>query len=481
VRRAYDVATVRAAEAALMATLPAGTLMGRAADGVASTCAQLLGRLYGSRVVLLVGSGDNGGDALYAGARLARRGARVDAVVLGDRVHEAGARAAQQAGARLLAPADAGPAVAAAELVVDGIVGIGGRGALRGVAADLSAAVDALRPLRVAVDVPSGVDADTGAVAGAAVTADVTVAPGCLKPGLLVSPGAEHAGVVTVVDIGLGPWLEGRPVALAALEAADVAARWPAPGAADDKYTRGVLRVVAGSDAYPGAAVLCTSGAVRAGAGMVRFPGDDAAARAARDRWPETVATDGRVQAVVVGPGLGTDDEARRRLAHALADDVPAVVDADALGLLAREPDLVRGRRALTVLTPHDREYERLGGPVGDDRVGAARRLAANLGATVLLKGSTTVVADPDGRAHVNPTGTAWLATAGSGDVLSGITGALLAAGLGTDAPVLAAYVHGLAARLAADGAPVTAMDVAHAVPEAVRTLLPAADDRIAR
>jgi ADP-dependent NAD(P)H-hydrate dehydratase / NAD(P)H-hydrate epimerase len=481
VRRAYDVATVRAAEAALTATLPAGTLMGRAADGVASTCSQLLGRVYGSRVVLLVGSGDNGGDALYAGARLARRGARVDAVVLGERVHDAGARAARLAGVRLVPVTDAGPALEAAALVVDGIVGIGGRGALRGVAVDLVAAVDALRPFRVAVDVPSGVDADTGAVAGAAFTADVTVAPGCLKPGLLVSPGAGHAGVVTVVDIGLAPSLAGRPVGLAALEAADVAARWPAPDASADKYTRGVLRVVAGSEAYPGAAVLCTSGALRAGAGMVRFPGGDAAARAARDRWPETVAADGRVQAVVVGPGLGTDDDGRRRLAEALADDVPAVVDADGLGLLAGAPDLVRGRAALTVLTPHDREYERLGGPVGDDRVGAARRLAADLGATVLLKGSTTVVADADGRAHVNPTGTAWLATAGSGDVLSGITGALLAAGLGVDAPVLAAYVHGLAGRLASEGGPVTAVDVADAVPEAVRTVRAAADDRIAR
>jgi ADP-dependent NAD(P)H-hydrate dehydratase / NAD(P)H-hydrate epimerase len=477
VRAAYDVASVRAAESALMATLPPGTLMSRAADGLARTCLRLLPGVYGSRVAVLAGRGDNGGDALYAGARLAARGARVDAVLLGDAAHHGGLAALREAGGGLVqAGVDPGAAedvVRAADLVLDGIVGIGGRGALRDAAARL-AADGGSGGWRVAVDLPSGVDADTGHVAGASFSADVTVTFGCLKPGLVLAPGHVRAGVVEVVDIGLRPWLPDLP-ALWVLETGDVAERWRYPGAGDDKYTRGVVGVVAGSPRYPGAAVLCVGGALGVGAGMVRYLGDGAAADAVLARWPEAVRGPGRVQAWVVGPGLGAADEPGSRLTTALADalgsDEPVLVDADALTVLAEHPDWVRRRSALTVLTPHDREFERFGHAVGDDRAGAARRLAADLGATVLLKGSATVVADPDGRTHVNPTGTGWLATAGSGDVLSGATGALLAAGFAGDAPVLGAFVHGLAARLAADGGPVTALDVASALPAAVRAI----------
>lgn len=490
-RRAYRVAAVRAAEAALMATLPEGTLMARAADGLAHTCAALLGRTYGARVVLLVGTGDNGGDALFAGARLAARGARVDAVLVGPRAHPAGVSALVRAGGRHLAldPEGAGAEsaatalVAAADLVVDGVVGIGGRGALAEPVARLFEAVDRSGGWRVAADLPSGVDADTGRVAGAAFTADVTVTFGTLKPGLLLAPGQQRAGVVELIDIGLGPWLPGGSVAAVGavgvdgrvdvLETADVAARWPMPGPTDDKYTRGVLGVAAGSVTYPGAAVLCVGAALRAGAGMVRY--DGAAAAQVLSRWPEAVLGDGRVQAWVVGPGLGSGPQVAERVRVALDTDVPVLVDADGLTVLAERPQWVRARAdrgSLTVLTPHDREFERFGQPVGDDRVGAALRLAASLGATVLLKGSTTVVAHPDGAVTVNPTGTPWLATAGTGDVLSGVTGTLLAAGLGRDAPACAAFVHGLAARLAAAGAPATALDVASAVPAAVAAVL---------
>jgi len=493
VRTAYPVAAVRAAEAALMGTLADGTLMGRAADGLARTCRALLGRSYGTRVVLLVGSGDNGGDALFAGAQLARRGARVDAVMVGSRLHRAGAQALLAAGGRIAAVDPAGEVagsqaaglVAAADLVVDGIVGIGGHGALAGPAAALVEQVDRGSAWRVAVDLPSGVDADTGAVAGAVFTADVTVTFGTLKPGLLVGPGRARAGIVELVDIGLGPWLSrGEAAALAGpalaqVETADVAALWPLPGPGDDKYSRGVLAVAAGSSSYPGAAVLCVGAALRAGAGMVRY--DGAAASQVLARWPEAVVGAGRVQAWVVGPGLGTGDEAADRVRTVLDTDVPVLVDADALTALAANPQWARSRAdrgLLTVITPHDREFERFGQPVGHDRVGAARRLAASLGAVVLLKGSATVVAHPGGGATVNPTGTPWLATAGTGDVLSGIAGALLAAGLGSQAPACAAFVHGLAARLAADGAPATALDVAEAVPDAVAAIGAAARPR---
>jgi len=206
---------------------------------------------------------------------------------------------------------------------------------------------------------------------------------------------------------------------------------------------------------------------------MVRYAG--AAASYVRARWPEAVVTEGgpssagRVQSWVVGPGIGTDDAAAALLRDVLGTDVPVLVDADGLTLLAREPDLLRRRTAPTVLTPHDREFERIAGPVGDDRVGAARRAAADLGATVLLKGNATVVASPDGSAYVNSTGTPWLATAGSGDVLSGLGGALLAGGLPPGlAAAAAAHLHGLAGTLAARGVTTTAAGVLDAVPAAI-------------
>jgi ADP-dependent NAD(P)H-hydrate dehydratase / NAD(P)H-hydrate epimerase len=476
-RRAHAVEAVRAAEAAVMAGLPEGALMTRASAALATTCGRLLGQLYGARVVLLVGTGDNGGDALFAGARLAGRGARVDALLVGGRGHEAGGAALRAAGGRV--HGDAGELdewldiVLAADLVVDGVLGIGGRGALREPAAGLAAAAATSgHAWMVAVDLPSGVDPDTGAVGGPAFEADVTVTFGTLKPGLFVDPGRSHAGIVELVDIGLDDALVGEPAAVA-LEADDVADAWPFPGPLDDKYSRGVVGVVAGSQPYPGAAVLCVGGAVRAGAGMVRFVGDDAPAAAVHARWPEAVAGAGRVQAWVVGPGLGTDELAAGRVREVLDSDVPVLVDADGLTVLAQHPEWVRTRSALTVLTPHDREYERFGRAVGPDRIGAARAMAADLSASVLLKGSTTVVAAAGGSGPVvvNPTGTGWLATAGSGDVLSGIAGALLAAGLGEVAPAVAAYVHGVAARIAADGAPTTSLAVAEAVPAALRAV----------
>jgi hydroxyethylthiazole kinase-like uncharacterized protein yjeF len=363
--------------------------------------------------------------------------------------------------------------VAAARLVLDGIVGIGGSGGLRPAAAGLVAAVTGTV---VAVDLPSGVDADTGAVEGEAVRADVTVTFGTLKPGLLVGAGAEHAGDVRLVEIGLD-LPEPR---LRVLDPADVARLVPRPGPRDDKYTRGVVGVAAGSSTYPGAGVLSTGAAVHGGAGMVRYAGG--AAEHVRSRWPEAIVTEGKpseagqVQAWVVGPGIGTDDAAAGLLRDVLGQDVPVLVDADGLTLLAREPELVRSRTAPTVLTPHDREFERVAGPVGDDRVGAARRAAAELGVTMLLKGNATVVADPDGFAYVNPTGTPWLATAGSGDVLSGLGGALLAGGVEpAPAAALAAYLHGLAGSIAAGGATTSATGVLDALPDALRAVRAAA------
>ncbi len=495
-RYAHQVRKVRAAEQALMAQLPPGALMQRAAAGLASVSAGLVGRVPGSRVVVLAGSGDNGGDALFAGARLASRGAAVLAVTAGSRVHEQGAAALRAAGGRLAsADDDAAPAaIGAADLILDGLLGIGGRGGLREPQASLAWLAARSPAVVVAVDLPSGVDADTGEVEGSAIQADVTVTFGTLKPGLLIDPGAGHAGVVELIDIGLGPYLD--PPDASALQAPDVGTLLPQPGGDSDKYRRGVAGIVAGSERFTGAAALAVGGAIRGGAGMVRLVSAAPAVAVVRLLWPEAVITvtgqdipagedvhaAGRVQAWVVGPGMGTDDQARDRLAAVLASDVPVLVDADGLTLLAAHKGLL-SRDAPTLLTPHAGELGRLLGvdpaDVESRRLEHARRAAASLGATVLLKGSTTVIATPDGRSaasqgrasqdetgqdgdsrddlppvRVNPTGTSWLATAGTGDVLSGLAGSLLAQGLEVgEAAAAAAYLHGLAARLAAAGA----------------------------
>jgi hydroxyethylthiazole kinase-like uncharacterized protein yjeF len=498
-----------------MAELPPGALMQRAAAGLASVSAGLVGKVPGARVVVLAGSGDNGGDALYAGARLASRGAAVLAVTAGSRVHEEGAAALRAAGGRLASPDDAAvpAALGAADLILDGLLGIGGRGGLREPQASLASLAARSPAVVVAVDLPSGVDADTGVVEGAAIQADVTVTFGTLKPGLLIDPGARRAGVVELIDIGLGPYLAAPDAR--AMQAGDVGALLPRPSEESDKYRRGVVGIVAGSERFTGAAALAVGGAIRGGAGMVRLVSAAPAVAVVRLLWPEAVITvtgqdipagedvraAGRVQAWVVGPGMGTDDDARERLAAVLASDVPVLVDADGLTLLAAHKELL-SRQAPTLLTPHAGELGRLLGAdpadVESHRLEHARKAAATLGATVLLKGSTTVIATPGGRTAagrdeasrgnggrgggqgnggrgggrgnggsqdetgpddrppvwVNPTGTSWLATAGTGDVLSGLAGSLLAQHLEpSEAAAAAAYLHGLAARLAAAGA----------------------------
>jgi hydroxyethylthiazole kinase-like uncharacterized protein yjeF len=314
----------------------------------------------------------------------------------------------------------------------------------------------------------------------------VTVTFGTWKTGLLIDPAASLAGATELVDIGLGPCL-GEPSVIS-LQAADVASLLPRPGAESDKYRRGVLGVAAGSSRFTGAATLAVGGALRGGAGMIRLVSAAHAAEIARQHWPEAVITvvgrdadaagavgaAGRVQAWVVGPGMGTDDDAAALLTSVLASDLPVLVDADGLTIAARRRELLR-RDAPTLITPHAGELARLLGTdreaVEERRLEHARRAAADLGVTVLLKGSTTVIARPDGGpVIVNATGTAWLATAGSGDVLSGLTGALLAQGLSpADAAAAGAYLHGLAGRVAADGAPIGAADLIGALPAAIR------------
>ncbi len=493
---AWSVDRVREAEAALMEGLPEGELMERAATGLAGVLRARTGERRARSVTALVGPGNNGGDALYAVARLAREGAAASAVHTGT-VHE-GARAAAEA-AGVVLHEGGGPesleCVRAADVVVDGILGIGGRPGLPDWARPWVEAV-AEDALVVAVDLPSGQD-PAGRVATAdAVFADETVTFGVPKPVHLLPATEMACGRLTVVDIGLT--VGGAP-AVRRLTRDDVAGVWPVPGPGDDKYSRGVLGVVAGGEGFTGAALMTTATAVAAGAGMVRYVGTPAPEGLVRAHVPEAVHGAGRVQAWVVGPGLdttatGAAAEAQLGVAReALASELPVLLDAGGL-------DLLTGRRdAPTLLTPHAGELARLlsrlgdpsGGTSGDgagdgpgsvarsdveaDPVGHARRAAALTGATVLLKGNTTLVVgpDPESPVHSQADAPSWLATAGSGDVLAGLAGTLLASGLGPAlAGALAGLVHGTAADEANPGGPVRAMAVAGAIPATIASLL---------
>lgn len=498
---AHAVPDVRAAEAAAMAELPEGELMARAAAGLAQVLAARVRER--DQVVVLAGPGDNGGDALYAAALLAADvpGTVVTAVLLSEKVHPGAVAAAREAGVRLLPAGDgdeptpeATEALGRAVVVVDGMLGIGGRPGLRGAMARVAAAVpdDAYV---VAVDLPSGQDPAGRVSPGEAVAADETVTFGVPKPVHLLPATEAACGLLTVVDIGLTEQEEARRLlgmpAVERLTHDDAARLWPVPGPADDKYSRGVVGVLAGSEEYPGAAVLVSRAAAEAGAGMVRYVGPRRAEDLVLAAAPEVVPGPGRVQAWVVGPGLpahsggadGREDEDRLDLARDVLTgelaEQPCVVDAGAL-------DLVTGRRpGPTLLTPHAGELARLlsrleGGPgpleradVAADPARWAAEAARLTGVTVLLKGSTTVVAEPGGRLRTQADAPPWLATAGAGDVLAGLAGTLLAAGLSPwDAGPLAALVHGVAADRASGGGPVRATAVATALPATVAGLL---------
>jgi ADP-dependent NAD(P)H-hydrate dehydratase / NAD(P)H-hydrate epimerase len=409
---------------------PVEVLIDRAGRAVAREALGLLGGAYGRVVNVVAGPGNNGADGRTAGAVLARRGVRV-------RVFEA---------------ASVPPELPPCDLVIDAAYGTGFRGEW---SAPAVSARGGGRPLVLAVDIPSGVDALTGTAGPGVLRADRTVTFQALKPGLVIGAGRSLSGSVVVADIGLDVSRADQHL----VEAADVAAWWPQRNVAAHKW-KGAVRIVAGSRGMVGAGRLCAAAAVRSGAGLVSLssPGVDPGARdEIIQPWVPADGFDGavladldRFGAVVVGPGLGRSDAtmaAARRLIAAAA--VPAVVDGDGLVAVAGDRAALRSRAAATVLTPHDREFEVLhGSPAGDDRVAAARSLAADAGATVLLKGPTTVVAGSDGAVLVVDHGDERLATAGSGDVLAGMIGALLAARVPAEqAAAAAAWLHADAAR----------------------------------
>lgn len=422
---------------------PVEVLVARAGAAVARAAVELMGGMYGRRVVVVAGKGNNGADGRHAAGWLRRRGVRVTLIDAAD----AGRRHSP---------------LPVCHLVIDAAYGTGFRGTWSATADHRRKGYRAPDPGQapvLAVDIPSGVDGRTGEAGDGVLGARRTVTFAALKPGLLLGRGRTLAGQVTVSDIGL----DAGPCAHAhLLTEADVAARLP-PRPPETHKWRTAVWVVAGSPGMTGAAFLAARGAQRAGAGYVRLSspaagtdsgGEGAPVEAVRTalpahHWADVVLGDlDRFHAVVVGPGLGRDPattaEVRRLVDRS---PVPVVVDGDGLAALGERPT---GLVATTVVTPHDGEYARLTGhrPAAD-RLAAARQLAADSGATTLLKGSTTVVAEPGGEVLVSTTGGPALGTAGTGDVLSGVAGAMLAGGLPPAlAAATAAYVHGRAGAL---------------------------------
>lgn len=477
--------------AAISAGTPAEVLMDRAGRAVARAAIEVAGGRYDRRALVVCGKGNNGGDGFVAARRLLQEGVKVTCVLVGDASDLPAAaqhhlRRFRRAGG-LVRPLDPSSLDGRRfDVVIDALLGTGSRGAPQG---DYAAAIKTINAAGsvVAVDIPSGVDGATGSIAGEVVDAGVTVAIQRQKLGTALAPGSSVSGKVVVVPIGIQ--LGDADVHL--VESSDVRRVIPQRGAMAHKGSAGSVALLAGSPHMTGAAVLAARAADRSGAGYVRVGTVTSARQVIESRLPEALVSDlgenwggdpwarfedetQRSDALIVGPGLGDGDAARALVEAAVnATSLPLLLDADGLNVVAKAKGLLDGRSAPTVMTPHVGEMARLLGiearEVLTDTLSAARRAAEKFGSVVLLKGARTVVARPDGRAVVNPHGSPSLATAGSGDVLSGVIGALLAEGLDPFAAAWAgAAIHGRAGEICADGRGtrgVVAWDVAEALP----------------
>ncbi|MGW5383934.1 bifunctional ADP-dependent NAD(P)H-hydrate dehydratase/NAD(P)H-hydrate epimerase [Nocardia sp. NPDC003963] len=489
---AFPSTDVKTCVAKELETGPPDRLLRKAATGLAVIVADELrrrhGSVYGRRIAMLVGTGNNGADALLAGIRLRRQGVHVDAILTGATAYEPGVHKLRHAGGRLIDGSQTDhpiQALRAADLILDGIIGESGTAGLHGTTADLVEAIPPDTPV-IAVDLPSGVDPDTGEIHGTHVRADISVTFAAWKGCLLLPPASHAAGDLRYVSVGLPP-IPAAPT-VRRLSASDIAARWPVPPRVSHKYTRGVLGVVAGSDRYPGAAVLAVLGAVESGAaGIARFIGPPGVTNQVLTAVPEAVPGAGQVQAWLLGSGVEDDVEQDQAIDTALRSGQPCVVDAGALhACVHRRMDGERTAGADRILlTPHAGEMARMMGwldqPVQRTEIEArplhyGRTLAQALDVTVLVKGHTTIIVGPRGVVASQAEAPSWLATAGAGDVLAGIAGALMAAGVNAlDAGEMAAFVHGRAAMRAHQnrhGGPLTASAVAHAVPSVIGEML---------
>jgi hydroxyethylthiazole kinase-like uncharacterized protein yjeF len=465
----YLTAGVRALEAAALKRDPAARLMERAGLAAAELARELAGE-SGRSVLVLAGHGNNGGDAFEVATHLKRWFYRVDVVFAGDAAklpHDAGAALAKwnAVDGRLL---QAVPPGARHALVVDGLFGIGLTRAASGAVAQLIEAANALPGRKLALDIASGVNADTGAALGAAVRATHTITFIARKPGLYTLDGPDCCGEITLAPLGLDAAALAPPdghLVTEALLAAPLLAR----PRNFHKGLAGSLGIVGGAAGMVGAALLAGRAAIRLGAGKVFLglladdpPCVDYGQPELMLRRPGDLLADVPLTAVAAGPGMGTDAAAQRLLAHVLRMELPVVLDADALNLVATYTVLqsaLQARKHPTLLTPHPAECARLLGAstrdVQSDRLAAARRLATKLRSHVALKGNGTVVVAPDGRWWVNASGNPGMASAGMGDVLTGIVGALAAQGIPPDdALVAGVHLHGAAAdALVAHGA----------------------------
>ncbi len=424
-------------------------LAGRAA----ADCA--LAMLSGTAVLVLAGPGNNGGDALEAAANLAQAGIDVSVIHLAAsaEVSPETAHALARARASHAAFVDTVPALC--HLVIDGLFGIGLARPLDGAAGELVLAVNGLGVPILALDVPSGLDADTGALMGVAVRATHTLTFIADKPGLHTFAGRDHAGEVVVATLGVS----ALPQASSGLNDPSCFAAQLAPRAHNThKGSFGDVAIVGGAAGMAGAAVLAARGALFSGAGRVFVasldPGPAYDSLQPEIMFRAAAGFNAADSTLVLGPGMGDSAGAIRALVKALDGPSPLVLDADALNLIAASPDLqghLSARTAAAVMTPHPLEAARLlgvtAGVVQGDRLAAAREMAARYGAVVVLKGSGSVIADPDGMAIINPTGNPGLATGGTGDVLAGVCGSLLAQGWPAwEAALGAVWMHGAAA-----------------------------------
>lgn len=451
--------------AAIAAGIAGETLMARAGWAVARAIAHTS---RPCRVLVLCGPGNNGGDGYVVARLLAQRGWPVSLAALAPPIP--GGDAALHA-ARWHGPmAPFGPdSVARADLVVDAIFGAGLARPVDGLAAATLAAARRV----VAVDIPSGIDGATGAIRGFAPACALTISFGRPKPGHLLLPGRQLCGQLLVADIGLpeSAIIQAATHGAAAPCHRNAPGLWalPLPDAADHKHRRGHVTILGGA-AMPGAARLAAAAARRAGAGMVSIAAIAAPAPfllgdpglIVTGWWPDALPDDAARRVWVCGPGLGIAT-AKAALARLISAGMRILADADALSACAGRPDLLRGA---TILTPHAAEFARVFGPPGENRLAATRAAAAQTGAVVLLKGADTIIAAPDGRAAINDNAPPWLATAGSGDVLSGLIAALLAQGMEPFAAACAgAWLHGDAGRRA--GPHLIAEDLPPALPAA--------------
>ncbi len=500
-RRPVEVITTAEMAEADRRSAAAGTtgsvLMDRAGQAVADSAERLLARLGGRRVLVVCGPGNNGGDGFVAAAALARRGYAVEVATFApvERLHgDAAAAAAAWPGA-VFSAAEA--KFAETDLVVDALFGAGLSRPLDGAARALVERVNAAGRPVLAVDLPSGLSGDTGLALGAAIQATETVTFFRLKPGHLLMPGREFCGPITLADIGISPQvLEAIAPKLRHNRPGLWSDHFPIPQAAGHKYSRGHLLVVSGPMPTLGAARLSAHGGLRAGAGLVTVasPDDALAAHAAHltavmlNAFGDPAAlagilADPRKNAVVIGPGLGHHAETPALVDAVLApsDSLRGVVlDADALTLFAGRPgdlaSLIAARPGPVVVTPHDGEFARLFDGLDDvlhapSKVERAIAGARRLGAILLLKGPDTVVAAPDGRAAISGEDAPWLATAGSGDVLSGLVGGLLAQSMPAfEAACAAVWLHAAAARHVGPG--LISEDLPDALPAVLRELL---------